>query len=374
MDMIVALFRKDHVHSGNGFLVDRNARALIMAWHMVKTRDRNHNEEPVWVGMEPTDRQLAEIIVCYYNGTDIADAKRLLPTPGAPEAWRGLIGIMNAVFTTYLIGLPERIEHGGKGLSWIDVLGTDLPEIPSEEMRNDDRALKELQAKRKNFCGAVKWLCSRRESPAMAAVKLEKQIPGLAPTSTSSKATAAFHAALASVRQESRKLLIAIGEGRKAEDEKWRRYFECHGVRHVHHTLSLAGDRLHVKATPVHIIDLFCAFLVKGAQFGHANMPVKLCNSCGRLFSVVSLEGGLRERKEHCSAKCQQRAYWGPRRKDHRYVERLEECSPRRLRERLPQPKVQIRLREIETRWKSWQGIQQRIRDLRKSAAGKAKI
>jgi hypothetical protein len=304
-----------------------------------------------WSGFGEGDKQLmSEMIVAYHNGTNIRDSKLayirgvVKLVPGFNDSPEPLIDLLRMISYYHL---PK---------------GMDAKE-----------AAEELKEHRPNFCASVRWLCSpKNPEPAISAQELKKLA-------------------------ESMKLEWGRYPDIDETNEHFVEYFESHGLRHFKKRLALEGippklpndasieevenwaqqRELHRRenttliqyAYPVHVIDLFCVFLLNECKDRQpSKMPVKLCSRCGLLFSVSELEGKARERKKFCSTKCQERTFWtSERRADYRYVERLVDkyagLSPK-PRVGLQQPKTQKRLYEIVERWKEWPLLTDKLREL----------
>lgn len=333
-------------------------KARVTAGGRYKSMDearlaRGNPQDFTWAGsFRPTDEELAEFIVCYFNGTDVEDTKLDL-VKTFPSLGRGLLGLVKAIFFTYMTGLPKSIEDGqAEGLA--NPSDPTVPPVSPQELRNAERAVRDLQEERDQFRDAVIWLCTPRQLPEISVDPVEH---------SDSDLLNPFLALRADV------LGILLSPPRTAEDEKYLRYFEQHGITHIKKDLTWALDRLAIRSTPLHLIDLFCSFLIEGALQGQDDMPVKMCSNCQSLFSCTKLKGRARLKKKYCSTKCQNAGYWVvDRRTDYRYVERFDDYSDPDLRKRLTEPKVQQRLQEIEERWSKWPGILDRIKVLRKKA------
>ena len=161
------------------------------------------------------------------------------------------------------------------------------------------------------------------------------------------------------------------------------KYLETHGLKHFTMRPRLEDNGILILSPRcLHLIDLFCAFLLSECQGkGPAEMPLKICRRCALLF--------VSERKstEFCpTTKCQWKAYWTPERKsDHEYVRRLtqlaDKCSSSSggysvadLRKKLEQPKVRQRLQQIEECWHAeWPGIVKKVAEVKKCASAKSR-
>jgi len=231
-----------------------------------------------------------------------------------------------------------------------------LGEIQGEatDQQNDiiDRASKELQKGHRQFRAAMTWLCSPKHP---------------APAPPNSK-------------------LLASGKwepGRYPQidkkNEKFTRFFETHGLRHFKTRLSLQGDRLMPFPRVVHLVDLFCAYILDRCLGRKVSeMPIKICPTCQKLF--------LSERRQFCSKDCQWKHYWTPeRRSDDKWVKDLEKfserCKPKYgrsvadLQKKLASAKVMQRLKAIKEKagkedWAGWARIAQRIEAIEKLATG----
>jgi hypothetical protein len=302
-------------------------------------------------GGEGDKQQMSEMIVAYYNDTHIRDSK-------AADVQVLKLDIAHR-FTEKLEGLAELL----RAISYFH-----LPRGMGEK-----EAAEELKKHRPNFCAALRWLCSpKTPEPAVSAQELKK---------------------LAGSMKLERGRYPDIDE----TNERFVKYFEDHGLRHLEKRLALEAIRpklpndasieetdnwsrqwelprrknniLIQYARPSHVIDLFCVFLLKECLDREpSQMPVKLCSRCGALFSVSELEGKARERKKFCSTKCQESTFWTrERRADYRYVERLVDKYkdlPPKLRVGLQQPKTQTRLYGIIERWKDWPLLSGKLREL----------
>jgi len=214
------------------------------------------------------------------------------------------------------------------------------------DQQNDmiDRASKELQKSHRQFRAAMTWLCSPKYSDPAASPSLKLLAAGKV--------------------QPGRYPLI------DKKSEKFIRYFESHGLRHFRSRLSLQDGRLLPLPLVVHLVDVFCACILDrciGREV--AEMPLKICPRCGKLF--------LSERREFCSKDCQWKHYWTPERhSDDKWVKDLEKfaercrpkygCSVADLRKKLASPKVMQRLKSIKEKakkenWAGWARIAQRI-------------
>jgi hypothetical protein len=211
------------------------------------------------------------------------------------------------------------------------------------------KSLAELHRHRVKFRSAVTWLCSAKESK-----------PGASPN-------------------RMMKLLKAgkLEWGRyphlDKSDERFLEYFEIHGLRHLKTRLSLQEGRLILAPRYYHLVDLFCAALVSQCRERKpSEVPFGLCPECQRLFYRSS-----QRMKAFCSRKCQWRHHWtAEKRRDDRYVKRLEELSTnsaRRIRgfsaedlsKRLAAAAVEQRLHTIAQRWTSeWPRLTQRSQAL----------
>lgn len=272
-----------------------------------------------------SDKDLCEILVLYFNGE--------VEGEGA-EYFTALL--MNQIGNPY--------PH------W---------DNPSDaEAKQIQKDVKELRAHHRKFKEAVTWLCG----PKHAAHGLPQ------------------------------KRLLKLHRAGKVEwgrypdidshNEDFVEYFERHGLRDFKLRASLQEGELLLFPRLQHIVDIFCAFLINEcAGKKPDDMPVKICLSCGKLFSVFKLKGKTRARKRHCSLNCQQAGWWTKeKRADDVYVKRLSEVAEyaltgkhgyaaANLRERLDRPRVKQRLEKIKNRWeREWPKIAERVAEIEQSA------
>jgi len=295
---------------------------------------------------EGDKQQVSEMIVAYYNGTDIRDSKeafiQTLVKAGFMAHFNDKLEVL-----AYMLNLMS-FFHFPKGM-------------------DGKKAAEELKKHRTNFCAALRWLCSpKNPKPAVSAQQL-KTLAG------------------------SMKLEWGRYPDIDETSERFVKYFEDHGLRHFRKRLALEGTHpklpndlsleemgdwyrqveMHRRenniliqyALPLHTVDLLCVFLLNECRDKQpSQMPVKLCPQCQRLFSVSGLEGKARERKTFCSTKCQQREYWKERKADYQYVKRLDPSpnsntgmySPSDLHRKLKEPETRERLLAMKERWKDW--------------------
>jgi len=214
------------------------------------------------------------------------------------------------------------------------------------------RASDELQRSHRNFRAAMKWMCSPKDSKPDAA--------------------------------RSRKLLESgkLEWGRypliERTSENFVQYFEDHGLKHFKSRLSLQDGRLLAVPRITHLVDVFCACILKGSLATQpTEMAIKLCPQCDKFFA--------NQRRDFCSSKCQWKHYWTPeRRADDKWVKDLknfaEKCKPRYgrsvadLQKKLALPNVARRMNSIKAKidkedWTGWAKIAERINTIEKSAA-----
>ncbi|MGB2890292.1 MAG: hypothetical protein WBC04_21560, partial [Candidatus Acidiferrales bacterium] len=218
---------------------------------------------------------------------------------------------------------------------------------PTRQQRGAiQQAAEELQKSRGGFCAAVKWLCSPKPSkPVVSANRLTKLL-------------------------ESGKLEWGRYPDIDESSEKVIKYFEDHGLKHFRVRPSLQDGRLILFPRCVHLVDLFCAFLLNECSGKRTSeMPIKTCGQCGKLFWSPS------KAAEFCSRDCQWNHYWTPERKrDDTYIKRLEEfidnCrrqkhgfSQKDLGAKLTSHQVVKRLSLMEERWlREWPKLAVRVR------------
>jgi hypothetical protein len=209
------------------------------------------------------------------------------------------------------------------------------------------KASKELQKSHRQFRAAMTWLCSPKGADQIAPPSLR---------------------------------LVASGKwepGRYPQIDKKTeniiRFFENHGIKHFKSRLSLQDGRLLPLPRIVHLVDLFCAYVLDRC-LGRtvSKMPIKSCPTCRKLF--------VSDRKHFCSKECQWNHYWTPeRRADDKWVKDLEKfskhCKPKYGRsladfqKKLALPKVKQRLASIKKKieqkdWAGWEKIAQRIEEI----------
>lgn len=212
-----------------------------------------------------------------------------------------------------------------------------------------ERASKELQKRHRQFRAAVTWLCSSKDSRAVASPGLEQFKAGKV--------------------KWGRYPLI------DKASEDFIRYFENHGLNHFRSRLSLQEGRLLLVPRLVHFIDLFCACILNSCLGRKSSeMPTKICPRCRKFFASP--------RRGFCSKDCQWAHYWTPeRRSDDKWVKDLEKfsehCTQRYgrtmedLQKRLALPKVIQRLELIKKKiekgdWAGWSKIARRIEAIEK--------
>jgi hypothetical protein len=149
-------------------------------------------------------------------------------------------------------------------------------------------------------------------------------------------------------------------------------YLEKHGMKHFKLLPYVKDGRFWFAPQIECFVDALCAFLLAECAGKYPeDMPIKLCLGCGKLFSVTSLSGQRRRKKEHCSKGCQRRGWWSKERhRDDVYVKRLEEYKLAALRRRLENPKVQKRLEKIKNTWKDWPTIIKRVSEIEEALNG----
>jgi len=281
---------------------------------------------------------LLQLIVAYYNESDVA----------ASAVVAGRFG------TDYLF------FNGVERLAWLLLTVTEGFRLDPETREPTDKqstivrkATRELLEGRRKFQGAVSWLCSNKDpKPASSPRKLSKLL-------------------------KEGKLEWGRYPNIDRTTEDFIRYFEIHGLKHLRIHASLQGGRLVLVPRCIHFVDLFCGFLLiecSGKKL--SEMPIKVCLHCRQLFAPP-------KRAEFCTRTCQWKHYWTPeRRRDDIYVRRLEqrakECLGRRygfsmkdLQSMLVSRKVSERLKRVETDWKDWPRMIDRISTLRASVGQK---
>lgn len=271
------------------------------------------------------DEDLCEILVYYFNGA--------------------VEGESAECFTVLLMS-----QIGNPYLHW---------DNPSDAVaRQIQKDVKQLRAHHRKFKEAVTWLCGPKQA--------EHGLP--------------------------QKQLLELFRAGKIEwgrypdidshNEDFVEYFERHGLRDFKLGVSLQEGKLLLFHRLRHIVDIFCAFLINECAGKKPDeMPVKICLSCGNLFSVFKLKGKARARKRHCSLNCQQAGWWTKeKRADDVYVKRLSEFAenaldwkhgyaPVNLRERLERARVKQRLEKIKNRWpKEWPKIVERVAEIERLA------
>jgi len=199
--------------------------------------------------------------------------------------------------------------------------------------------LSELRSCQRRFRQAVDWLCGLKE---------DKRGP-----------EGEFRA-----RSKAGKLEWGRYPEIDRRSERFVAYFENHGLKHFKLRASLQHGELVLFPRIRHLVDPFCAFLLNEcAERKREEMPVKLCSTCGKLFSVFNLRSKARARKEHCSLKCQQAGWWtSEKRADDIFVKRLcrlaQDAQDGRyghtlsdFRKRFDRAEVRRRLERIKRRW-----------------------
>lgn len=224
--------------------------------------------------------------------------------------------------------------------------------------RIGQKAARELLEERHEFRSAMRWLCSPKD-PKRWRPKARKLFPSRWPFGRN-------------------KFISRI-------DEEHIRYLEAHGLEHRKREVWLMGGLLLPIPSVDHFIDLFCSFLISECSgLDSPEMPIKICQSCGKFFSALSLKGKARIRREYCSEKCQRAKWWTPeKRADDAFVKRLEKLAENSinrthgysitdLQNRLSLSKVKQRLAEIEEHWTGeWPPIVRRIRHVKAQAISK---
>jgi hypothetical protein len=209
-----------------------------------------------------------------------------------------------------------------------------------------DWAVDELRADQPAFRAAVKWLC------------LPKKV---------GRNEAEFKAALTSGNWR-----MGRYPEIDSESESFLSYFEEHGLRHFKLTPLLIDGRLSLGIDRTHLVDLFCAYLLNECnERDLAEMPLKVCRRCEKLFSS-NLKSA-----EFCSTKCREKSFWTPERKrDYNKVCRWETHAENSLKKkhgftiadmnRLKEitSKNQV-LDKIAARWKDWPKITEKIERIR---------
>ena len=243
---------------------------------------------------------------------------------------------------------PGLAEELLRALGEIHIQG----ELTDQQSEAIQRASGELQQSHRKFRAAMKWLCSPKNSKPEAS--------------------------------PSRKLLESgnVEWGRypliERTSENFVQYFENHGLKHFKSRLSLQEGRLLAIPRIVHLVDVFCACILKGCLGNKpSEMTIKLCPTCDKFFA--------NQRRGYCSPDCQWKHYWTPeRRANDKWVKELEKfaetCKPKYrrsvadLRNKLALPKVVGRLKSIKCKignedWSGWAKIAERINTIEKLAA-----
>jgi hypothetical protein len=293
----------------------------------------------------PRDKVLCEMIVAYYNGTDLddSDLDAVKFFNGMGNHFRGVEGLVALL----------HIEFGPF-------------DLPDHLFSSYPAAVAELSRHRPRFRAAVKWLCSRKEPDAVKAIPLEDA--GILALPQGKEAPEEMRNALRLAIQEIRKLDAARKIPLSSEDVEHLHYLQEHGRNHVVKSLRLWGGRLvEVSSQPRHFIDLFCSFLLdKCIDKPPEELPVKLCPKCGKLFSS-------QPNKVYCSigAKgCGYMKFWTPeKRAEDMYVRRLANYSTGDLRRKLDDLEVKARLGWIELCWPKESAIRANIRRIRARAS-----
>jgi len=300
-------------------------------------------ERPIWVFTfeEPSKETLCEIIVAYYNDTDVADCGLKIVEAFGREMFLGISGLVNLIYFTFDFRLPKRLQVH-----------------PSS--RPYRQAAAELRRHSTQFRAAVKWLCSRQTPSAVKAVQ---QNPN--PQAFGKPVPEVFKKAIQSVQG----IALAATLPPSGADVDFVRYLERHGRTHLRKRLDVWGGRIVERSNPVHIVDLLCAFLLDQCTNHEPDeLPVKLCPRCEKLFVAKA-------RKLYCTTQCQSKTFWTrEKRADDMYVRRLYDYAPATLRVKLATPRVAKRLAEIEKRWPSKSLIVANIQEIRKSAVPRRTI
>jgi hypothetical protein len=231
---------------------------------------------------------------------------------------------------------------------WFGAFGVRIPSIQDEKPAVPMIAA-ELHKHRAEFRAAVKWLCTEKpETDGVARIE---------------------------------KSLVVLGKVGRYPDidqtsEKFVRYFEEHGLKHVKLHVMLLGQRLFLHTSCTHWVDLFCTFLLRecSGRLPH-QMPIKLCRHCGKLFSST------RSDTEFCpKGGCQRKNFWSEERHNdyefvRRYMKIAEYCASSRsgyalqdLRTKLEKPRVKQRLQLIQERWRDWPRILKMIKTIGETA------
>jgi len=323
-------------------MVNRNKRVhrlLKIPKTAVSTSDRS----PLSGTFGEIDKDiLSEMIVAYYNCAEIT------PNINDPITQRTLrkYGIDCMLFKDFerlavlLLQMTDGFRLTDHGPS-------------DEELRKIRRAAQELQTSLEMFRAAVKWLCSPKETKR--AVSPQKLMKWRRPLDVG------------------RYPLI------DQENERFVKYFEEHGLKHLRIRAFLDGAelafpvRLCVLPRYQHFVDLFCAFLINEcANKTPLEMSFKLCRQCEQLFSAQRPEA------EFCSDDCRRKNFWTPERhRDYTYVSRIEKftqkCAGRKfgysdqdLQDKFAESKS--RLQEIEARWHGWPKIIEKIERIKRDA------
>jgi hypothetical protein len=209
-----------------------------------------------------------------------------------------------------------------------------------------DTAVEQLRADHPTFRAAVKWLCSPKRAE---------------------RNEAEFKAARASGKWRMGRYPEV-----NSENESFLSYFEEHGLRHFKLTPLLIDGRLSLEIDRTHLVDLFCAYLLNECNARDlAEMPLKICRRCEKLFSS-DLESAA-----FCSSKCREKSFWDPERKrDYNKVRRWETYAENSLKQKhgftladldrlkAITSKNQV-LDKISARWKDWSKITEKIERIR---------
>jgi hypothetical protein len=280
---------------------------------------------------------LLQLVVAYYNEGDVAESAAAARRFGT-----------DCLFFNGVERLACLLLASTEGFR----LNPETREPTDKQTGAVRKATRELLGERRRFQGAVGWLCSNKDpKPAASPQKLGKLL-------------------------EAGKLEWGRYPHIDRTSEDFIRYFEIHGLKHLRIRASLQEGRLILSPRCIHLVDLFCAFLLNECSGKKlSEMPVKVCLHCRRLFAPP-------KGAEFCTRMCQWKHYWTPeRRRDDIYVKRLEqrakECLGRQhgfsisdLQSMLTSRKVSERLKRIEKDWKDWPRMIERISGLRDARKG----
>lgn len=254
-------------------------------------------------------KALTELIVEYYNRTDVGVFEKLA-----------------------LVLLSQVLRE----IPW-----SETQDPTDEQSKAIQQAAEELQKSQGKFRAAVAWLCSPKTSERAGSPKEFDKL------------------------FKSGELVWGRHPDIDQTSEDFVKYFENHGLKHFTIRPSLQDGRLILFPRCVHLVDVFCAFLLNECSDKKpSEMALKTCRQCKKLFSSQQ-----RKVAEFCSGKCRENNFWTPkRRRDYRYVQRLDElaqkCSKgthgfsiKDLRAKLAKTKVAVRLDRIKKDWKDWPKI-----------------